>query len=85
MELLGSAEHTVGTTALEQIPTTNWPNVRFTSFSFAFTYTLGASRRGYFALSHHSGGSGAASPDSRLKMNIFNVENAITFAQFLNH
>jgi hypothetical protein len=39
---LGSAEHTVGTTALEQIPATDWPNVRFTSFCFAFTYILGA-------------------------------------------
>jgi hypothetical protein len=82
---LGSAEHTLGTTALEQTPATNWPNVRFTSFCFAFSYILGAPRRGYFALSHHPGASGAATLDSRFKINIFNVENVISFAQFLNY
>jgi hypothetical protein len=78
---LVSAEHTLGTTALEQIPTTNWPNVLFTSF--AFTYILGTPRRGYFALSHPPGASGAATPASRFKMNIFYVKILFPSLKFL--
>jgi hypothetical protein len=46
---------------------------------------LGAPRRGYFALSHHPGASGAANPKSRFKINILNAENVISFTKFLNY